>query len=216
MSILVITYLLYCLVARWVYQAKADKLLYPGGATGNSLIWNMRHLAGIALLFVCPVFLSEPSIPLLQVGTYRFPVLVAIVVAGYVLFNLSIITGLNLPQPAGRLMGEGGKCRVSILLRAVFLACYEYYFRGLFLFTVAEQAGFFFASFISTALYSISHFGDERRELIATIPFGFFLCWVTIETKSILPAILLHWFIALPGEIIASNKIVQLTQKKLS
>ncbi len=211
MLVLIIAYLIYSLVAWWVYREHADKILFPDGKTGSLSIWNLRHLAGIALFFIYPVFVSTSWLQLFHVGIYSLPVIIAIVIAGYALLKLSIIHGFNLPYPVSRLLCQGQKYRVSLLLRGVFLVCYEFYFRGLLLFTLVGVVGYFSASIISTALYTLSHFGDAIWECIATIPFGFFLCWVTVETNSILPAILLHWFIALPGEIIASNKIVQPT-----
>ena len=83
----------------------------------------------------------------------------------------------------------------------IYLAGYEYLFRGILLSSCTIAFGVWPAIVINLALYSSMHLYKGLKEAVATIPFGFFLCYITIESHSILPAILIHSFQAISWEI---------------
>jgi membrane protease YdiL (CAAX protease family) len=74
----------------------------------------------------------------------------------------------------------------------IYLAGYEFLFRGLLLFSCYNAFGLWPAVVINLALYSALHLPKGLKEATAAIPFGAFLCYVTISSHSILPAILIH------------------------
>jgi membrane protease YdiL (CAAX protease family) len=83
----------------------------------------------------------------------------------------------------------------------IYLAGYEYLFRGILLSGCINAFGVWPAIVINLALYSSMHLYKGLKEAVATIPFGFFLCYITIESHSVLPAILIHSFQAISWEI---------------
>jgi len=62
-------------------------------------------------------------------------------------------------------------------------------------------------------LYGLGHIYSSGKELIASIPFGLLLCYLTILNQSVYPSIILHLSIALPYEIILLLKTKPFTKK---
>lgn len=83
----------------------------------------------------------------------------------------------------------------------VYLAGYEFLFRGVLLMSCYEAWGLWPAVVINLALYSALHLPKGLKEATAAIPFGALICYLTIESQSILPAILLHTLQAVSCEI---------------
>src|SRR4030095_11924026 len=86
------------------------------------------------------------------------------------------------------------------LLRTVFLAVYEWFFRGLLLMIFFKWVGMSWAILINITLYTLVHFHQHKKEIISCIPFGLLLCVFTIWWQSIWPAIIFHLQIALLNE----------------
>jgi membrane protease YdiL (CAAX protease family) len=83
----------------------------------------------------------------------------------------------------------------------LYLTGYEFLFRGLLLFSCFNAFGLWPAVVINLALYSTLHLPKGMREAIAAIPFGALLCYLTLESNSILPAIFLHSLQSISCEI---------------
>jgi membrane protease YdiL (CAAX protease family) len=83
----------------------------------------------------------------------------------------------------------------------IYLAGYEFLFRGLLLFGCYNAFGYWPAIVINLALYAALHLPKGLKEATATIPFGILICYLTLETHSILPAILIHSLQAVSCEI---------------
>jgi membrane protease YdiL (CAAX protease family) len=83
----------------------------------------------------------------------------------------------------------------------LYLTAYEYLFRGLLLFTCIEAFGLWPAAVINLALYSALHLPKGMKEAIAAIPFGALICYLTIKSGSILPAIFIHVLQAVSCEL---------------
>ncbi len=83
----------------------------------------------------------------------------------------------------------------------LYLTGYEFLFRGLLLFTCYDAFGLWPAIVINLALYSALHLPKGLKEATAAIPFGALLCYLTLESQSILPAIILHSLQAISCEI---------------
>jgi membrane protease YdiL (CAAX protease family) len=83
----------------------------------------------------------------------------------------------------------------------LYLTGYEYLFRGLLLFTCYDAFGLWPAVTINLALYSALHLPKGMKEALAAIPFGALLCYLTLESQSILAAILIHAIQAISCEI---------------
>jgi len=100
----------------------------------------------------------------------------------------------------------------------LYLIGYEYLFRGILLSGCMNAFGIWPAMAINLALYSTLHLPKGFKEALAAIPFGTLLCYLTIESSSILPAIILHSVQAISTEIscIYRNKEMKFLFKKPS
>jgi membrane protease YdiL (CAAX protease family) len=74
----------------------------------------------------------------------------------------------------------------------LYLTGYEFLFRGLLLFSCLEAFGMWPAVVINLALYAALHLPKGLKEATAAIPFGALLCYLTLESGSIIPAIIIH------------------------
>jgi membrane protease YdiL (CAAX protease family) len=83
----------------------------------------------------------------------------------------------------------------------IYLTGYEYLFRGILLYNCLMAFGLWPAIVINLALYSSLHLHKGLKEAVAAIPFGAFLCYITIESHSVLPAILVHSLQSISCEI---------------
>lgn len=87
-----------------------------------------------------------------------------------------------------------------VLFRTLFLIGYEFFFRGVVLFSMLIDAGEKAAIALNVLLYMLLHSFSNRKELIGTIPFGILLCAVTLFYQSVWPAIIIHVCLALSHE----------------
>jgi membrane protease YdiL (CAAX protease family) len=91
-----------------------------------------------------------------------------------------------------------------ILLNAlswiVYLAGYEFMFRGFLLFSCLESFGLWPAIVINLSLYSLVHLPKGTRETIGSIFLGFILCYATIQLGSWWFAFGVHITLAISGE----------------
>ena len=83
----------------------------------------------------------------------------------------------------------------------LYLFAYEYLFRGILLFGCYEAFGLWPAVTINLALYSALHLPKGLKESAAAIPFGALICWFTLDSGSILPAVFLHFLQAFSCEV---------------
>ena len=88
----------------------------------------------------------------------------------------------------------------------LYLTGYEFLFRGLLLFSCYEAFGLWPAIVINLALYSALHLPKGLKEATAAIPFGALLCYLTLESQSILPAIIIHSVQAISCEIFCTYR----------
>ncbi len=83
----------------------------------------------------------------------------------------------------------------------LYLTAYEWLFRGILLpACLAGGLSLVSAVVLNTALYSLVHVPKGQTEVWAAIPFGIVVCWLTVATKSIWPALLLHLALAWTNE----------------
>jgi membrane protease YdiL (CAAX protease family) len=83
----------------------------------------------------------------------------------------------------------------------LYLTAYEYLFRGILLLSCLDAFGLWPAVTINLALYAALHLPKGMKEAIAAIPFGALICYLTIESRSILPAVFLHSLQAVSNEL---------------
>lgn len=85
----------------------------------------------------------------------------------------------------------------------LYLIAYELLFRGTLLFPLAAAFGPWPAIGINLALYSAVHIPKGAAEAIGALVLGLLLCIITLQTGSILTAVLAHCALALTNGISA-------------
>jgi len=78
-----------------------------------------------------------------------------------------------------------------------YLTGYEFYFRGLILFSVYRSAGTWSAIAIMTSLYTSVHITRGKDEAWGSIIMGFLGGFLALYSKSILPPLIIHFFISI-------------------
>ena len=81
---------------------------------------------------------------------------------------------------------------INALGWALYLFGYEFLFRGILLFPLAEQLGVWPAIAVNIALYSATHIPKGLEETIGAIPLGLVLCLLTLASGTIWIAFLVH------------------------
>jgi membrane protease YdiL (CAAX protease family) len=80
---------------------------------------------------------------------------------------------------------------------ALYLLGYEFMFRGILLFPVADHIGIWPAIALNTALYSATHIPKGFTEALGAIPLGLVLCLLTLASGTIWIAFFVHLTMAL-------------------
>jgi membrane protease YdiL (CAAX protease family) len=96
---------------------------------------------------------------------------------------------------------------VSAFFWIIYLAALEFLFRGLVLSSVYLNTNNIWAAIlISTGLYAMIHYFKDNRIALFCIPYGLVMAYVTLDSGSLLPAILVHIVGGLVNEWVAIAK----------
>lgn len=206
---IVISFIVYFFVSFVFKQIKVRNFEESLQTTKGLLLLNVKHIIGV-LLFGFLFFLAESD--------YLY-LLFSIQLTNGILIVLAILTmllsGVLAFKSATRISLKKNtlitKGLSSILLyfsiRVFFLVCYEFFFRGIVLFTLLYVFGLYKAIIITTVLYVIIHGFDSRKEIIGSIPFGIVLCLFSYFSKSVIIACLIHLTLSMVYEISVFNSL---------
>lgn len=104
---------------------------------------------------------------------------------------------------------------INALGWALYLLGYEFLFRGILLFPLAEQIGVWPAIAVNIALYSATHIPKGLEETIGAIPLGLVLCLLTLASGTIWIAFLVHLAMALTNSFTALKFHPEIQYKKI-
>ena len=176
------------------------------------LLINLKHVLGI-LLFGILFYLIFPEYRFL-INSIEIPklniillILVIVLTSGFLSFTS---VKKKLKDKTKRSQYNSSQGWIYFIIRLVFLFSYEFFFRGILLFTLIGHFNLITAIIICTSLYVIIHAFDSRAEIIGAIPFGIILCLFSYYTNSIWAAFIIH--ITLSG-IYEVSMFKQLTLK---
>jgi len=82
----------------------------------------------------------------------------------------------------------------------IYLISYEFLFRGFLLFSCVRAFDMWPAIIINILIYSFVHIPQGLKEAIGAIPFGIILCFITLLSGNIWPAVILHVVLAISNE----------------
>lgn len=89
---------------------------------------------------------------------------------------------------------------VSAIAWAGYLIAYEFMVRGYLLYSTIPLTGVWPAIIINTIIYSLIHVHKGVKEMIASVPLGIVLCYLTYSTGNIWTAVFTHILMALSNE----------------
>jgi hypothetical protein len=170
-----------------------------GVFTSNPVKLIGTHLFGVFLLVLIPVFVQNYSVLKMLTGN-KTPNAFLIIL--YVLiFTLVVIIAFKQSKHIYE-KGSGLSKNFThlstnffiyyFITRALFLFAYELWFRGFLLFDCISCIGAPLAVFVNLSLYVLVHIFNSRKEILACIPFGILVCFLSISFNTVLPAIILH------------------------
>jgi len=158
------------------------------------LLINLKHVLGI-LLFGILFYLIFPEYRFL-INSIEIPklniillILLIVLTSGFLSFTS---VKKKLKDKTERSQYKGSQGWIYFIIRLVFLFSYEFFFRGILLFTLIGNFNLITAIIICTSLYVIIHTFDSRAEIIGAIPFGIILCLFSYYTNNIWAAFIIH------------------------
>jgi len=158
------------------------------------LLINLKHILGI-LLFGILFYLIIPEYRFL-INSIEIPklnivllILVIVLTSGFLSFTS---VKKKLKDKTERSQYKSSQGWIYFIIRLIFLFSYEFFFRGVLLFTLIDTYGLTIAIIICTSLYVLIHAFDTRAEIIGAIPFGIILCLFSYFTNSIWAAFIIH------------------------
>jgi membrane protease YdiL (CAAX protease family) len=191
----------------WFF-ARSDAIAVQGvmpgwfTVTGPQLSGITPFLLTFVLLGVIPVLLTRPilgSSPMqlgLGAGRWRLGLgLAAICVpTAVVIAYLSRgSTGLAAVYPLGSPTLAIGSFLPHIVGYLLYYIGFEYFFRGFILLGLEDRVGPGAANALQAGIVTLAHLGKPPLELLAAYPASLLFGWMTLRTRSIWPAVAVHW-----------------------
>jgi len=178
--------------------------------TGNSRFIISRRLLGLVLFGIIPLFLL--------MGFHAKPINSFGLTLDNLSYSLLWILGLtpvillmnffNAPKKDNLLMYPQIREKLwskSLLIASsaswiAYLTGYEFMFRGFLLFSCFYALDAPSAIAINVCIYSLVHLPKGMKETLGAIPLGLLLSYLTLESNSILIALVVHIIMALSNE----------------
>ena len=103
---------------------------------------------------------------------------------------------------------------LSYITWALYIAGYEFMFRGVLLFGTFEEMGYYPAIILNVALYAFVHIPKGRKEVLGCFILGPILCFSALETHSLLIPVILHVTLCLSNEYFSIRREIIKSRKK--
>lgn len=202
-ALIALSFLIYFLLS-WVYKRLGVTNLQQALLVRNGLrLLNLKHSLGIALFGILFYLLIPELRYLIQI--IEVPKLYVLIPFIVLLFSAAYVSHISIQNHVLKeIVISDYKITEAwfyFLIRFTFLFAYEFFFRGILLYTLLTFESLTTAIAFSTFAYLIIHIFDSKKEIIGTIPFGIILCVITYLTNSIWYAFLLHLALSAVYEI---------------
>lgn len=208
-----VSYLLFfaCLVVAKRYHA--NRITTEDGAVTTSPLLLALHVVGIGLFGLVPLLVTNFSYPAFSAKTSgELPTFLILVLVVILLFfsprlaSVAVVTPYSQERYPSLFYLAG-----YFLLRIIFIATYESWFRGFLLTDSIVRFGLPASVYLNVGLYALLHTVNGKKEMVGCIPFGLLLCGMCLWRGAVWPAIALHLALTLPYEVIRIKR----THKKL-
>ncbi|MFC3334699.1 CPBP family intramembrane glutamic endopeptidase [Flavobacterium palustre] len=197
-------------ILNWKQIKKRSQRLIDenGNFTSKPMQLISNQLFGAILLGITAVITSKNAIlnTLIDFETITAKILVSYLIV----FALILFLALNQSKNTfkNRNQSPENATQLSVLFfcsyfisRALFLFAYELWLRGNLLFETANNFGIPLAILSNVLLYVLLHIFNNKKELLACIPFGIAVCIFNLVFHAVWPAIILHISFSLAYEI---------------
>jgi membrane protease YdiL (CAAX protease family) len=175
-----------------------------GDETLSSLVFYGLVPLGIIVL----VLREDPRTFGLRLGNWRKGALfslLGIVLMAVVIAGLVRTTEFQQYYELDALRQADSRGLVEFALRlGVYMFSWEFIFRGFMLFGLKERFGPL-AIWIQAIPFAIMHLGKPELETLSTIFGGAAFAYVDLESRSVLPSVVIHWGIYMMMVLAASN-----------
>jgi hypothetical protein len=126
--------------------------------------------------------------------------------SGYLAYKIGIkqseILSLNPPPPfSWQVKPKDYYIHSYVYYRILYLLAYEFWLRGILLFTLLKHLQLVPAIFLNVVLYSLLHLFSNKREFWLCFPFGAYLCLLCWWIGAVWPAMLIHLSLSLSYEL---------------
>jgi hypothetical protein len=206
---LMMSYIAVLLITAGINKRKPGITMYQELQLSNLTILNYFHGIGIIMMII-PAF-TLPSSPFFLL-LFPAKISVAQTIAFLICFNT-----LNF-FPWKKVLKTDEKIYTTAIadyaiflyatLRVIFLASYEWFFRGMLLIGFSLWVGMTWSIIINISLYILIHFHKTKKEVIGCLPFGILACVFTIWWQSLWPTIIFHLQIAIINEWPVLQKLI--------
>ncbi len=177
-----ICYGVFFLVSYISKTESSNRLLNANGMVKNPGMLLGLQIAGILWFGVVPFFIFPYSFNDIVFGREMPSIFQLSCLVLIIIISIVIAIRESVKQHPGKIKNQQEAIffnkkfiRRYFFLRAIFLICYEIFFRGYLLFDITPRTGIFFSVALNIGLYCLLHIFNDKKELIACIRFGFIL-----------------------------------------
>lgn len=163
------------------------------------------HLAGILLMGLLPWKLFH-KMPFLTDQLFTTPPTAPMIFTTFILSIAAALLALREAKKMDALanlnsMPAPHYIYTYLPIRIVYIASYEYFFRGILLFSSLQLMNAFWAILLNTGFYLLAHILGDKKEVLGTLLLGPLLCAACMIASSFWPAVVVHLFLTLFYEI---------------
>jgi membrane protease YdiL (CAAX protease family) len=206
----VVEYCCFFLLLLIAQKSRGLRLFDDKGVVHNFTMLVILHVAGILLFGILPFVFHKSSASFSHnTGNKALAVLIVLLLgAALIIFSLVIAKRkFTQTKVLFHLWLNSSQLALYFFVRIVFIAAYEYWFRGHLLADSISTFGIVPAILGNVGLYALLHVVNGRQEVLACFPFGILLCSLCVWTGAVWPAIILHLALTVPYEISFLQKI---------
>jgi membrane protease YdiL (CAAX protease family) len=175
---------------------------------GDETISSFVFYCLIPLGIIVFILREDPRDFGLRVGNWKKGALfslLGIAVMGVVIVGLAQVAEFQQYYGLAAFREPGSRGLAELALRmGVYMFSWEFMFRGFLLFGLKERLGPL-AIWVQAVPFAIMHLGKPELETLSTIFGGAAFGYVDLESRSVLPSVLIHWAIYLMMVLAASS-----------
>lgn len=170
---------------------------------------NLRHLLGIVIFGLLFYVTNQEYRELINID---FNQNIGAIIIFMVIMGLTYAVALASVRKKVKTILKSSSATLNqgflyFIIRTLFLFSYEFFFRGVLLFTLIASTTLITAILICTLLYMLIHAFDSKAEIIGALPFGIILCLLTYYTGNIWAAFVLHVILSGVYEVTMFKKL---------